>query len=158
MKINKQFILEVANGKYSDYDTHGEMQRAAQRILDEKVVGKFQTFCFRTYGGKLSDNLGDIYDAFVDFTCFGAEIKVRVPLSIHPTGYWQVFGMTPDKSLENLYRDACSSDVLFDALCGAFFKIYGKKGLFRFDETICRYAFDKGRISGKQAVEYCRVA
>ena len=41
MKINKQFVQEVANGKYNDYDSHGEMQRAAQRILDEKVVSIF---------------------------------------------------------------------------------------------------------------------
>lgn len=156
MKINKQFILEVANGKYSDYDMHGEMQRIARRILEEKVVAKFQTFCFRTYGDL--DNVCDIYDAFTDFAGFGAEIKVTVPRSIHPAGYWQVFGMTAEESLENLYRDSCGNDTLYDALCGASFKIRGEKGAFQFNSVACRHAFDKGHISGKQAVEYCRVA
>ena len=68
MKINKQFVQEVANGKYKDYDSHGEMQRAAQRILDEKVVSNFQKFCFSVYGKDMPDNVMDIFDAFVDFT------------------------------------------------------------------------------------------
>ena len=57
MKINKRLVQEVANGKYDSYDTHGEMKRAAQRILEEKVVSKFSAFCFRIFGGELPDNV-----------------------------------------------------------------------------------------------------
>lgn len=67
MKVNKKFVEEVANGKYDYYDTHGEMKCAAQRILREKVVSKFSTYCFRTFGGEIPDNVMDIFDAFVDF-------------------------------------------------------------------------------------------
>ncbi len=158
MKINKQFVQEVANGRYRDYDMHGEMQRAAQRILDERVVGKFQTFCFRTYKGELSDEIGDLYDAFVDFTFYGAEIRVKVPCTVHPSGCWQVFGMTPEESLKNLFYDVCSNDALLEAIDGIPFKIYGEKGQYRLDGIACHYAFSKGRISGKKAVELCRVA
>ena len=117
MKINKLFVQEVANGKYREYDSHGEMQRAAQRILDEKVVSKFRVFCFRAYGKCMPDNVFDIYDAFVDFASHGAEIKVKVPTSIHPTGYWQVFGMTAKDSLYQLYHDVYDVEGLLDAVC-----------------------------------------
>ena len=158
MKINKQFILEVANGKYSDYDTHGEMQLAAQRILDEKVVTKFKSFVFLTYGVDGPEDVYDIYDAFVDFLAHGAEIRVPVPTTIHPAGVWQVFGMTAKESLEELYSDACCNDSLWDILMGASFKIRGEKGLFVLNTVAWYHAFDKGHISRKEAVEYCRVS
>ena len=103
MKVNKQLVQEVANGKYDSYDTHGEMKRAAQRILEEKVVSKFSTFCFRMFGGELPDNVMDMFDAFVDFSFHGAEIKIEVPENICPTGILQVPGMTLEESLEEFW-------------------------------------------------------
>ena len=158
MKINKLFVQEVAHGKYMEYDSHGEMQRAAQRILDEKVVSKFRMFCFRAYGKCMPDNVFDIYDAFVDFASHGAEIKVKVPTSIHPTGYWQVFGMTAKDSLCQLYHDVHDVEGLLDAVCSETFKINGEKGMFHLHLAACRYAFIKGHMPDKDAVEACRVA
>ena len=158
MKINKQFVQEVANGKYKDYDSHGEMQRAARRILDEKVVSKFQAFCFRVYGKEMPDDVMDIFDAFVDFAIHGAGIKVKVPTCIHPTGHWQVFGMTAKDSLKQLYDDVFEIEGLLDAVCRETFKINGEKGLFHLHLAACRHAFIKGHMSEKEAVEYCRVA
>ena len=158
MKTNKQFIQEVANGKYNDQDIHGELQRAAKRILDEKVCSKFQTFVFHTYGPDGLECFADIYDAFTDYLAFGAEIRVPVPTSIHPAGIWQVFGMTAAESLEKLYYDACHNDALYDVAINASFKIHGEKGLFTLNTVACRHAFDKGRLTGMEAVNYCRVA
>ena len=158
MKANKQFVQEVANGKYSDYDSHGEMQKSARMILENKVVSKFSTFCFRMFGGDIPDNLGDIYDAFVDFAIHGAEIKVKVPTVIHPTGYWQVFGMTACESLMQLYHDVYDVDGLLDAVCNETFKINGENGLFYLNLAACRWAFIKGHMPDKEAVEACRVA
>lgn len=158
MRPNKQFIQEVANGKYNDQDIHGELRKAAQRILDEKVCGKFQTFVFHTYGPDGLECFSDIYDAFVDFLGFGAEIRVPVPTSIHPAGIWQAFGMTAEESLKELYYDACENGALWDALIGATFKIRGERGQFQLNTCACRHAFDKGRLTTKELITYCRVA
>ena len=158
MKINKQFVQEVANGKYCNYDIHGEMQRSAQRILENRVVSKFSTFCFRQFGADVPDNVMDLYDAFVDFAIHGAEIKVKVPTSIHPSGCWQVFGMTASESLMKLYHDVYDVDGLLDAVCNETFKINGEKGLFYLHLAACRWAFIKGHMPDKEAVEACRVA
>lgn len=158
MKPNKQFIQEVANGKYNDQDSHGEMQRAAQRILEEKVCGKFSSFVFHAYGPDGLEHIGDIYDAFTDFLDFGAEIRVPVPTSIHPAGIWQAFGMTAEDSLKELYYGACKNDALWDVLIDATFKIRGEKGQFQLNMAACRVAFDKGRMTTKELITYCRVA
>ena len=104
MKINKQFVQEVANGKYSDYDSHGEMQRAAQRILDEKVVSKFQKFCFSVYGKEMPDNVMDIYDAFVDFAIHGAEIRLEIPKEAYSPSIVQICGMTLEQSMTRFHH------------------------------------------------------
>lgn len=127
MKINKQFVQEVANGKYDSYDTHGEMKRAAQRILEEKVVSKFSTFCFRVFGGEVPDNVMDLYDAFVDFEIHGAEIRMDVPDSLRRIGAHQIFGMTPYESLEELWHLACEHEAFYKHMCDHEFKIAGKK-------------------------------
>lgn len=158
MKVNKKFVEEVANGKYSDYDTHGEMQESARRILENKVVSKFSTFCFQVFGGELMDNVMDIYDAFVDFAIHGAEINIKVPADVHPSGKWQVFGMTPEESLENLWSDACRDERLFDSARRSNFKIRGEKGVFCFKPVVLHSVYDKGRYHPKKAVEFCRVS
>ena len=129
MKVNKQLVQEVANGKHDSYDTHGEMKRAAQRILEEKVVSKFSTFCFRMFGGEFPDNVMDVFDAFVDFSLHGAEIKIEVPENIYPTGMLQVPGMTLEESLEEFWYTVCSNDSLYDFMCNREFKIAGEKVL-----------------------------
>lgn len=158
MKINKQFVQEVANGKYDDYDTHGEMKRAAQRILEEKVVSKFSTFCFRMFGGELTDNVMDIFDAFVDFAIHGAELSVRCDKSVHPSGAYRVSGMTFKDSLKKLFKRTVADEGLFWNLCKKEFTIAGIKGRFVVDPTAFHYCFAKGRINEKEVLEMCRVA
>ena len=158
MKVNKQLVQEVANGKYDSYDTHGEMKRAAQRILEEKVVSKFSTFCFRMFGGELPDNVMDVFDAFVDFPIHGAEIKVEVPEDIYPTGMLQVFGMTLEESLEEFWYTVCSDYPLYEFMCDREFKIAGEKGTFQFNPWALRYYFDKRRLDKKELLDMCRAA
>lgn len=158
MKANKQLVQEVANGKYDSYDTHGEMKRAAQRILEEKIVSKFSTFCFRMFGGELPDNVMDVFDAFVDFAIHGAEIKLKVPDSLRCIGSHQIFGMTPVESLEELWRLACEHKVFYDFMCDRKFKIAGEKGAFQFNPCVLRCYFDKGRLNKKKMLQLCRVA
>lgn len=158
MKINKKFVKEVANGKYDSYDTHGEMKRAAQRILEEKVVSKFSAFCFRIFGGELPDNVMDMFDAFVDFSFHGAEIKIEVPENICPTGMLQVPGMTLEESLEEFWYTVCSNDSLYDFMCNREFKIAGEKGKFLFDPWTLHYYLDKRRLDKKDFLKMCHVA
>ena len=80
-----------------------------------------------------------------------------VPTSVHPTGVWQVFGMTAAESLEELYIDACCNMDLWNTLEGTNFKIRGEKGLFRMDTEVWYQCFDKGRVTHREAVNYCRV-
>ena len=158
MKVNKQLVQEVANGKYDFYDTHGEMKRAAQRILEEKVVSKFSTFCFRMFGGELPDNVMDMFDAFVDFSFHGAEIKIEVPENIYPTGMLQVPGMTLEESLEEFWYTVCSDYSLYDFMCDREFKIAGEAGKFVFNPWALRYYFDKRRLDKKDLLKMCRAA
>lgn len=159
MKINKQFVQEVANGKYKDYDSHGEMQRAAQRILDEKVVSKFQKFCFSVYGKDIPDNVMDVYDAFVDFTAHGAEIRLEIPEGYSPS-LVQIFGMTLAESMEKLHHwlmdnlEAVEDDVLERIE----FTVKGIKGRFKINMAANHYVFVKGRGNEKDFLEWCRVA
>ena len=159
MKINKQFVQEVANGKYKDYDSHGEMQRAAQRILDGKVVSKFQKFCFFIYGKEMSDHVGDIFDAFVDFELHGAEIRLKIPEGYSPS-LVQIFGMTLTESMERLHHwliDNCEA-VEYDVLERIEFTVKGIKGRFKINMAANHYVFVKGRGNEKDFLEWCRVA
>ena len=159
MKINKQFVQEVANGKYSDYDSHGEMQRAAQRILDEKVVSKFQKFCFSVYGKEMSDHVGDIFDAFVDFELHGAEIRLEIPKGYFPS-LVQVFGMTLAESMEKLHHwliDNCEA-VGIEVLERIEFTVKGIRGRFKIDMAANHYVFVKGCGNEKDFLEWCLVA
>ena len=158
MKINKQLVQEVANGKYDPYDTHGEMKRAAQRILEEKVVSKFSTFCFRMFGGNSPDNVMDVFDAFVDFETHGAEIRLEVPDTLRCIGAHQIFGMTPHESLEELWHLACEHEAFYDFMCDRKFKIAGEKGAFHFNPCALRCYFDKGRLDKRELLDMCRAA
>lgn len=159
MKINKQFVREVANGKYKDYNSHGEMQRAAQRILDEKVVSIFQKFCFSVYGKDMPDNVMDVYDAFVDFTAHGAEVRLEIPKGYFPS-LVQIFGMTLAESMEKLHHwlmdnlEAVEDDVLERIE----FTVKGIKGRFKINMVANHYVFVKGRGNEKDFLEWCRVA
>ena len=159
MKINKQFVQEVANGKYSDYDSHGEMQRAAQRILDEKVVSKFQKFCFSVYGKDVPDNVMDVYDAFVDFTAHGAEIRLEIPKGYFPS-LVQIFGMTLTESMAKLHDWLMDNweAVEYDVLERIEFTVKGIKGRFKINMAANHYVFVKGRGNEKDFLEWCRVA
>ena len=159
MKINKQFVQEVANGKYKDYDSHGEMQRAAQRILDEKVVSKFQAFCFRVYGKEMPDNVMDIFDAFVDFTAHGAEIRLEIPKGYFPN-LVQIFGMTLTESMAKLHDWLMDNweAVEYDVLERIEFTVKGIKGRFKINMAANHYVFVKGRGNEKDFLEWCRVA
>lgn len=159
MKINKQFIQEVANGKYKDYDSHGEMQRAAQRILDEKVVSKFQKFRFSVYGKDMPDNVMDVYDAFVDFTAHGAEIRLEIPKGYSPS-LVQIFGMTLAESMEKLHHWLMDNwkAVEYDVLERIEFTVKGIKGRFKINMAANHYVFVKGRGNEKDFLEWCRVA
>lgn len=159
MKVNKKFVQEVADGKYRDYDTHGEMQRAAQCILDEKLVSKFSSFCFRIYGKELPDNVGDIFDAFVDFSIHGAEIKFEVPQELYPVRLVQVFGYKAESSLKSLYRAwcECSNRKLQDFILQVKFRIKGEKGMFQLNPCALHHVFDNGFYPESKALEWCRV-
>ena len=159
MKINKQFVQEVANGKYKDYDSHGEMQRAAQRILDEKVVSKFQAFCFSVYGKEMPDHVMDVYDVFVDFAIHGAEIRLKSennPERIH------VFkGMTAKESLKKMF-DWISDDI---SKAGSSywgykneFTIAGDKRRFRMFYDLFHFCFAMGYMDEQRLLMLCRVA
>lgn len=158
MRINKQFVEEVANGKYSDYDSHGEMQYVAERILEEKVVSKFSTFCFRMYGAEFPDNAMDAFDAFLDFNTLGAEIRLDVPDTLFHIGAHQIFGMTPYESLEKLWRLACEHEPFFDFVIEREFKIAGEKGKFMFNSYVLHHYFDHGDIDKYEFLDMCRVA
>ena len=159
MKINKQFVQEVANGKYKDYDSHGEMQRAAQRILNEKVVSNFQKFCLSVYGKDMPDNVMDVFDAFVDFTSHGAEIRLEIPKGYFPS-LVQIFGMTLAESMEKLHHwliDNCEA-VGIEVLERIEFTVKGVKGRFKIDMAANHYVFVKGCGNEKDFLEWCRVA
>lgn len=159
MKINKQFVQEVANGKYSDYDSHGEMQRAAQRILDEKVVSKFQKFCFSVYGKEMPDNVMDVFDAFVDFASHGAEVRLEIPEGYCPS-LVQIFGMTLTESMAKLHYWLMDNwaAVECDVLERIEFTVKGIKGRFKINMAANHYVFVKGRGNEKDFLEWCRVA
>ena len=158
MKVNKKFVEEVASGKYSDYDTHGEMQESARRILACKAVSKFSWFCRRMFGGELPDNVMDMYDAFVDFATNGADIRLDVPMEFVRKGFHQFFGMTPRESLEELWTTACCDDKFYDFMLSQNFRISGEKGLFLFNPWALHYYYDKGRLCFHEMLEFCRVA
>ena len=159
MKINKQFVQEVANGKYKDYDSHGEMQRAAQRILDEKVVSKFQRFCFSVYGKDMPDNVMDIFDAFVDFASHGAEVRLEIPEGDYPS-LVQIFGMTLTESMAKLHDWLMDNweAVEYDVLERIEFTVKGIKGRFKIDMGANHYIFVEGCGDEKDFLEWCRVA
>ena len=159
MKINKQFVQEVANGKYSEYDSHGEMQRAAQRILDEKVVSKFQKFCFSVYGKEMPDNVMDIFDALVDFASHGAEVRLEIPEGYCP-GLVQIFGMTLTETMTKLHGWLMDNweAVEYDVLERIEFTVKGIKGRFKINMAANHYVFVKGRGNEKDFLEWCRVA
>lgn len=159
MKINKQFVQEVANGKYKDYDLHGEMQRAAQRILEEKVVSKFQKFCFFIYGKEMSDHVGDIFDAFVDFELHGAEVRLEIPEGYGP-GLVQIFGMTLTESMEKLHYWLTTNWKVFEYgdLERIEFTVKGIRGRFKIDMAANHYIFVEGCGDEKDFLEWCRVA
>ena len=160
MKINKQFVQEVANGKYKGYDSHGEMQRAAQRILDEKVVSKFQAFCFRVYGKEMPDNMMDVFDAFVDFAIHGAEIRLEIPNENGVIGNVQLFGMTLSQSLDRLHRWIMRNyeKIGYESMEQIRFKVNGVKGRFKINLSAHHYTFAKGRCTEFDFLEWCRVA
>ena len=160
MKINKQFVQEVANGKYSDYDSHGEMKRFAQRILDEKIVSKFQTFCFRVYGKEMPDNVMDIYDAFVDFAIHGAEIRLETPKEAYQPVIVQISGMTLKQSLTRFHHWIMNNyDTFGDEVMSSIeFTVNGFKGNFKLNLSAHHYIFAKGRGDEKDFLEWCRVA
>ena len=155
MKINKQFVQEVANGKYSDYDTHGEMKRFAQRILDEKIVSKFQKFCFRVYGKEMPDNVMDIYDAFVDFAIHGAEI--RLTNENNPTKVYVFHGMTVKESLKNMF-DWLSEEISKTGSTWwsmSRFAIAGDKRRFRMFYDLFHMCFAMGRMNEQRLLQLC---
>ena len=159
MKVNKKFVEEVANGKYSDYDTHGEMQESARRILENKVVSKFSNFCFQVFGGEMPDNVMDIYDAFVDFTAHGAEIRLKIPEGYSPS-LVQIFGMTLTESMAKLHDWLMDNwaAVECDVLERIEFTVKGIKGRFKINMAANHYVFVKGRGNEKDFLEWCRVA
>lgn len=158
MKINKQFVQEVANGKYKEYDSHGEMQRAAQRILDEKVVSKFQAFCFSVYGKEMPGNVMDVYDAFVDFAIHGSEVSVWNTKENDKV--YKFNGMTERESLRAM--NAWVWDVHkkkgYEWLEDCEFKIRGISGKYHLSLANFHYCFVKGRISEEKLLNYLRVA
>ena len=153
MKINKQFVQEVANGKYSDYDSHGEMQRAAQRILDEKIVSKFQKFCFRVYGKDMPDNVTDIYDAFVDFAIENKKkLVLIVPEEIRASKEVWFKGDSVDEVLKKLHEWAFFEQDASE-IDGCTFQIEGDKRLYEFNGVMFHYCFDHGRMSVEELLE-----
>lgn len=157
MKVNKQFVQEVANGKYSDYDTRGEMKRAAQRILDNRLVTEFAKYSRFHLEGK-SWHVMDVYDAFVDFALHGTAVTV-----CHPDEKDRVYrfnGMTVEECLEKM------NDWVWEIhqtkgnqwLESCDFQVEGKPEKYHLSLANFHYCFAKGRISEKQLLGFCRVA
>ena len=137
---------------------YGEMQESAQRILDEKIVSKFQTFCFRIYGKELPDHVGDVYDAFVDFALHGSQVLVW---NIKDSDRVYKFeGMTEKESIceMNKWVWKVYNKIGYEWLEDCEFKIRGASGKYHLSLANFHYCFAKGRISEKQLLEYCRVA
>lgn len=159
MKINKQFVQEVAGGKYGHDDSHGEMKEAARFILEEKLVSRFASYCFRIYGREMPDNVMDIYDAFVDFPMHGAQIDIDVQDEKYRY-HTQIFGIRPEYTLEELWRlySECNNEWLKNQLASMRFKIKGEPGLYEMNLSAMHSIFDHGRAPQRYVVKACRVA
>lgn len=157
MKINKRFVQEVANGKYDSYDTHGEMKRAAQRILDNKLVSEFSKYS-RFHLDKHPWHVMDVYDAFVDFALHRTAITV-----CHPEEKGRVYrfkGMTVEESLEKMNTWVWETHQTkgYQWLENCEFQVEGKSDKYHLCLANFHYCFAKGRINESQLLEACRVA
>lgn len=154
MKANKELIQQIANGETT---LAGEPVQVARTILSDGLYSKFSRFAF-FYEGE-NNNLLDVQDLLLDFKCSGAEIRLSVDTDIHPSGKWQVFGMTMDVTLERLFEEiSYMSYEVSERLENAVFSIRGLKGKFKYVSTYFHYRFGEGSITETELLEMIRVA
>lgn len=154
MKTSKSTLQQIANGNTS---LTGQAVEVARTILTDGLYSQFSRYAF--YYGYDSDELGDIQDLLLDFSCFGGEVRMKVSTDIHPFGTWQVFGMKPSITLERLMSEISNMPyAVSQKLENSVFTIKGIKGKFSYISTYFHYCFAEGRISEQQLLEMCRVA
>ena len=154
MKIRKELIQQIANGETM---LNGEPVDVAKVITTNNLFTKFCKYAF-FYDGE-DENLFDIQDCLLDFKCFGAEIKIDVDKSIHPSSVYQVFGMTPSIALHRLFDEVNEEMHRWDdKFEGKTFTIKGVKGKFRYLGVMFHYCYAKGRITEDQLLDAIRIA
>lgn len=153
MKVEKNMIEEVANGKTN---IKGKAVEIAKKIIDQKLVSKFRSYAFFCYGN--IDDIYDLQDCLLDFSWFGAEIKVQdIPENIHPFRKLSIFGMTIEDSLKNLFNELTESSKKLEACENKVFTVRGTRGKFKLIYTSLHYCFGEGRITEKQCLDMMRI-
>lgn len=145
MKVSKEKIQAYALGQNCSH----EVQKVAERILNHNLFKRFNRFAFYYLG----EGDADIIDCLLDFSCFGAELKIEVPQEVHPFKSMQFFGMTPEESLFRLFDEINDRPGLSDVMEGRKFTVEGSRRTYVYSSTIMHYCFAKGRISVKQALD-----
>lgn len=145
MKVLKEKIQAYALGQ----NCSQEVQEVAEHILNQNLFSRFNRFAFY-YSGQAD---ADLIDCLLDFSCFGAELKIEVPQEVHPFKSMQFFGMTPEESLSSLFDETTDRPELSDIMEGCLFMVAGSKRKYVYSSTIMHYCFAKGRISVKQALD-----
>lgn len=154
MKTSKATIQQIAN---NEIVLGKEATQVANIILKNGLYSAFNRYAF-FYDGD-STNLLDVQDLLLDYKCFGAEIKMKVPACIHPSGTWQTFGMTPSASLERLMQEISNRpDEASEQLENSTFSIKGVKGKFSYISTYFHYCFGEGSITVDELLRMCQVA
>ncbi|MBM6866389.1 hypothetical protein H6A66_14610 [Bacteroides caecigallinarum] len=153
MKIEKNIIEKIANGETS---LTGEPVDIAKRIVENNLQSKFKSFAFFYKGD--GNKILDVQDCLLDFKLFGAEITViDVPENIHPTRKLQIFGMTFQETLKDLFYElTLNPKKMFKCECKKF-TINGVKGKFKISYTALHYCFGEGSISVEECMAMMRI-
>lgn len=145
MKVSKEKIQAYA----LDENCSQEVKRVAERILNQNLSSRFNRFAFY-YSGQAD---ADLIDCLLDFSCFGAELKIEVPQEVHPFKSMQFFGMTPEESLFRLFDEINDRPELSDVMEGRQFTVAGSRKKYAYSSTIMHYCFAKGRINVEEALD-----
>lgn len=145
MKVSKEKIQAYA----LDENCSKEVKRVAEHILNQNLFSRFNRFAFY-YSGQED---ADLIDCLLDFSCFGAELKIEVPSDVHPFKSMQFFGMTPEESLSRLFDETTDRPGLSEVLEGCRFTMEGSRKTYIYSSSIMHYCFAKGRISVAEALD-----
>lgn len=153
MRIEKNIIEKVANGETT---LTGEVVEIAKKIIQDGLLSKFKKFAFFCQGDH--EEMLDVQECILDFKSFGAEITVlEVPEEIHPFRKLQVFGMTIEESLQNLFNELTASGKKLELCENKLFTVRGMRGRFRLMYTPLHYCFGEGCISVEECMSMMRI-